>query len=148
MHNETVQNRMKTFFSVFEEKGVKVTNQRIEIFSEVARAEDHPDAETVHHRVKKRLPAVSLDTVYRSLWLFEELGLIKRLGMSQDRTRFDAHLGQHHHFVCLRCGLTRDVEFDTSADLNLPDIAGEMGVIGEVYVEVRGVCRQCIDREP
>ena len=53
-----------------------MTHQRTEVFREVAGAVDHPDAEAVDRRVRKRIPSISLDTVYRSLWLFSELGLV------------------------------------------------------------------------
>ena len=59
---------------------MKLTHQRMEIFREVARTADHPDAQTVYERVRKRVPAVSLDTVYRNLWLLSDLGLLSTLG--------------------------------------------------------------------
>ena len=62
----------------------------------------------VFEGVRERMPTVSLDTVYRTLWWLKDLGLITTLGSSRERTRFDANLSRHHHFVCVQCGLTRD----------------------------------------
>jgi Fur family peroxide stress response transcriptional regulator len=146
---EEVDRRMARFGKVCRDAGVKLTHQRIEIFREVAGADDHPDAETVRRRVRKRLPTVSLDTVYRALWLLTDLGLVRTLGPSRERTRFDANLGRHHHFVCTRCGMTRDFTSDAFDGLGPPASVGELGQVGETHVEVRGVCHGCaMKRKP
>lgn len=134
---------MARFEKVFRDAGVKLTHQRTEIFREVAKTGDHPDAETVLRRVRRRIPTVSLDTVYRSLWMFTDLGLVKTLGPSRERTRFDANLGRHHHFVCVECGLTRDFASDAFDGLKPPASVEELGRVGEMHVEVRGVCHEC-----
>ena len=90
--------------------GVKLTHQRLEIFREVLASREHPDAEAVYRGVKRRLPTVSLDTVYRTLALLGELGFVTTLGPRRESVRYDANLGHHHHFVCERCGLARDFE--------------------------------------
>ena len=68
---------MQHFEQVCRGAGVKLTHQRMEVFREVALSGDHPDAETIYRRVRARIPTVSLDTVYRALWLLAELGLGK-----------------------------------------------------------------------
>ncbi len=56
---------------------------------------------------------------------------------------FDANLDHHHHFKCVRCGLTRDFYSDELDNLALPQSAQEFGQIEETLIEVRGVCRRC-----
>ena len=138
-----IEQGLERFEQVCREAGVRLTPQRREIFAEVARAEDHPDAEAVHRRIRRRMPGVSLDTVYRTLWLLKDLGLIGTLGASRQRTRFDGNLARHHHFVCTRCGMTRDFYSEELDDLELPRSAKAFGRIQETSVEVRGVCREC-----
>ena len=138
-----VKQRMARFEQVCREAGVRLTHQRMEIFREVAQTGDHPDAEMVYKRVRERMPTVSLDTVYRTLWLLNDHGLITTLGPSHERTRFDANLTRHHHFVCTRCGLTRDFYSEELDDLKLPSSAKAFGRIERTLVEVRGVCREC-----
>ena len=82
--------------------GVKLTHQRLEIFREIAGSLDHPDADAVFRAVQRRVPTVSLDTVYRTLWMLRDLGLVKTLGPQRDAVRFDANLDRHHHYVCVR----------------------------------------------
>ncbi len=141
--NAEVERRLAAFRVAAKTAGVKLTHQRLEIFREVAASQDHPDAETVHRAVRLRLPTVSPDTVYRTLWLLNDLGLVATLGPRRDSLRFDANLEPHHHYVCVRCGLARDF---TSAELDalrVPDAVNSFGSIAATHVEVRGVCVAC-----
>ena len=140
------ERRMKRFERECRDAGAKLTHQRLEVFREVAQTGDHPDAETVYRRVRERLPTVSLDTVYRTLWLITDLGLINTLGPSRERTRFDANLSRHHHFICVDCGLTRDFYSDALDELKLPTAVKAYGRVETTHVEVRGVCQSCGDR--
>jgi len=144
---QEIERRIKHFETVCRDEGIKLTHQRIEIFREVAQTGDHPDAEQVFQRVRDRIPTVSLDTVYRTLWLLNDLGLVATLRSSRVRTRFDANLESHHHFVCRRCGFTRDFYSNALDSLSLPDSVGALGEIEATHVEVRGVCRECLEKE-
>ena len=73
----------------------------------------------------------------------KDLGLVTTLGLSRERARFDANLGRHHHFVCTRCGLTRDIQSDSFDSLDLPDSVKTLGRAESIQVEVRGLCIQC-----
>ncbi len=76
--------------------------------------------------VRARVPTVSLDTVYRTLWLLDGLGLITTLGPRRESVRFDPNLEHHHHYVCVQCGLAMDFE---SAELNvlaIPELREEI----------------------
>ena len=98
---QEIERRMARFEQVCRNAGIRLTHQRMEIFREVARTGDHPDAESVYQGVRDRMPTISLDTVYRTLWLLNDLGLITTLGPPRGGTRFDANLTAHHHFVCI-----------------------------------------------
>jgi Fur family transcriptional regulator, peroxide stress response regulator len=142
-----IAQRLEKFKRAAKEAGLKLTHQRFEIFREVAQSEDHPSAEMVFKAIKQRMPTVSLDTVYRTLWLLTDLGLITPLGHRQDSLRFDANLNLHHHFVCVRCGIVRDFESDQLNDLPLPDSAKKFGRFISSQVEVKGICEQCMKEE-
>lgn len=144
---QNVDERLNHFAQVCKAKGIKLTHQRLEIFRKVAETEDHPNAEQIFQRVRQKLPTVSLDTVYRTLWLLRDLGLVATLGDAHDCTRFDANLEVHHHFVCTRCGFTRDFYSDELNDLNLPESIGEFGTVTATQVEVRGICRECFRKK-
>jgi Fur family peroxide stress response transcriptional regulator len=135
--------RMAHFKEVLKNKELKVTHQRIEIFNEVIKSGDHSDVETIYRGVRERLPTVSLDTVYRTLWLLVDMGLIAALGPSRERVRFDGNTEHHHHFVCTRCRRICDFyspEFDR---MHLPEAIQSLGHGEKINVEVKGICREC-----
>lgn len=144
--HQDVEKRLAHFSEVCREEGIKLTHQRLEIFRQVAETADHPDADQIFQRVRDRLPTVSLDTVYRTLWLLRDLGLVVTLGVPHERTRFDANLTRHHHFVCTRCGYTRDFYSDALNNLALPDTVGAFGRVEATQVEVLGICRNCAEK--
>ena len=140
--------RLQRFKDVVRKAGVKLTHQRLEIFREVASSIEHPSVEAIFRAVQERMPTVSLDTVYRTLWMLEELGLITTLGPRRGSVRFDANLRPHHHFVCMHCGLTRDFEEPRFDALRAPDAVKGYGDIVGARVELRGVCSDCSKRAP
>jgi len=138
-----VERRVNVFSEVCRRYGVKATHQRTEIYRELARTNEHPDAETIYARVRKRIPAISLDTVYRTLRTFEKKGLISRVGSSGERTRFDADTEPHHHYVCTECGFIGDVYSEEWNDFEPPRGVMNMGTVNSIHVEVRGLCKAC-----
>ncbi len=145
--DKEVGRRMAHFKNVCREAGVKLTHQRLEIFQELAQSGDHPDAEQVYRNVRERMSTVSLDTVYRTLWMLNDLGLITTLGPPRERSRFDANLARHHHFVCVKCGLTRDFYSAELDRLELPASVRALGHVNTAQVEVRGVCTACARKD-
>lgn len=143
MPSEHVEQRVAEFLAICRRQGVKATHQRTEILRELASSGEHPDAETILVRVRQRIPAISVDTIYRTLRLLEDSGVIARVGSMRDRTRFDANTDRHHHFVCTECGLIGDFYSDAMNRLPVPREVSEMGSVEGVYVELRGVCRKC-----
>jgi len=123
--------------------GLRMTPQRMEVYREMIRSSGHPGATEVHEGVRRRLPSISLDTVYRTLWKLVELGLLRPLVTTGDRIRFDPVLETHHHFVCTRCGRTIDFTSSELDNLEIPEAARRLGSVLDAHVEVRGICSSC-----
>ena len=140
---EQVEKRIAEFLKICRAQGVKATHQRVEVLRELAGSEEHPDAETIFERVRQKVPSISVDTIYRTLRLLEDSGVIARVGSMRDRARFDANTERHHHFVCTECGMIGDFYSDAMDQLPVPREVSEMGSVEGVYVELRGVCRTC-----
>lgn len=143
---DELDRRMNLLRETYRAAGLKVTHQRTEIFSELARTDEHPDAETLYQRVHSRLPSVSRDTVYRTLTMLEEKGLLTRVGMPGS-SRYDANTDLHHHFVCLRCGLIKDFTSSSMNDMSPPAEVRDWGNVEAIRVQIRGVCRECLDKQ-
>jgi len=111
---------MRAFVRICRAKGLKATHQRMEIFRELASSKEHPDAEAVYTNVRKRVPAISLNTVYRTVTTLEKHGLIHRAGTLSGSTRLDADIEPHHHFICTVCGAIMDFRSHSLNNLQIP----------------------------
>lgn len=138
---------IEAFMGFCRELGIKPTHQRTEIYRELMATEDHPNAETIYGNVKKRIPAISLDTVYRTLRLFEQKGIISRVSAAGESMRFDGNTKRHHHFICVECGKVRDFYSDDFNTLIAPAEVAQLGEVGSVHVELRGICNTCQDKK-
>src|SRR4030042_5392045 len=138
-----VEKRLDTFSGVCRHHGIKATHQRTEIYRELAGTKEHPDAETIYNRVRKRIPVLSLDTVYRTLRLLEKKGLIARTASLGEKNRFDANTDRHHHFVCAGCGYMGDIYNEEWNNIRAPSDVRTMGTVNSIHVELRGLCKAC-----
>lgn len=143
IEDSEVERRLERFKAAAREAGVKLTHQRLEVFRELASSREHPDAEDLLRGVQARMPTVSLDTIYRTLWMLDNLGLISTLGPRRDSVRFDANTAPHHHYVCVSCGLVRDFESTALNARPMPAHVQGFGSVVESHVELRGVCDGC-----
>ena len=144
IEDQELERRLAHFKSIAQHAGIKLTHQRLEIFRAVASSGRHPSVEAVYRTVRATMPTVSLDTVYRTLWLLSDLGLLNTLGPRQGGVRFDANLAHHHHYRCVRCGLIRDFESNDLNALQIPDAVNRFGQVVSARVEVQGVCAKCL----
>lgn len=140
---EEVVRRVERLTDALHASGMRLTHQRLEVVREIAATDQHPDVETIYRGVRLRVPTISLDTVYRTLGTLADAGLVRRVTATAGPARFDANTTPHHHFVCTRCGMIRDVvdpRLDEVRSLALPV---EFGGVESVDVRFSGVCRSC-----
>jgi Fur family ferric uptake transcriptional regulator len=95
-----------------------MTRQRQIILEELRKADTHPSADEVYETVRKRLPRISLGTVYRNLEILSELGEIQKLELGGDLKRFDRKPNKHYHIRCMNCGRVDDAPPFTPALLS------------------------------
>lgn len=89
--------------------GIAPTPQRIAVAEFVLRTHEHPTADTVWDRVRERMPTVSRATVYNTLNLFVEKGLLRTQVLKEGTVVFDPHVERHHHFVDEKTGEIVDI---------------------------------------
>jgi Fur family peroxide stress response transcriptional regulator len=125
------------------QKGFRFTAQRREVYDALQMQRDHPTAVDVFMRVQKKLPGISLATVYNCLETLTECGLVRAVNHERQPSRYCANLEPHAHFFCERCGAVHDVpgsEQETgTAGWQLP--AG--AVVTHHEVAFRGQCAEC-----
>jgi Fur family transcriptional regulator, ferric uptake regulator len=92
------------------DKGLRITDQRRTIAKILSESEDHPDVETLHQRAAAIDPRISIATVYRTVRLFEEAGILERHEFGDGRSRYEAVTDEHHdHLIDVETG--KVVEF-------------------------------------
>lgn len=92
-----------------ERAGIRPSAQRVAIAAYVLSTEDHPTADEVWNRVKAEFPMVSRATVYNTLQLFREQGLVQQLVLAEGSVVFDPKVEPHHHFVDDETGAIHDI---------------------------------------
>tara|TARA_R110000824_G_scaffold11585_4_gene50715 strand:+ start:25741 stop:26163 length:423 start_codon:yes stop_codon:yes gene_type:complete len=109
------------------EKGLRITDQRRVIARVISDAEDHPDVETLHERASAVDPRISIATVYRTVRLFEEAGILDRHDFGDGRARYEAVPEAHHdHLIDVETG--RVIEFvDPELEALQKQIAEKLG---------------------
>ena len=124
-------------------KTYRMTPQRKIILEEIRKLNSHPSADEIYEVVRKRLPRISLGTVYRNLEILTELGEIQKLELAGSMNRFDWDTNKHYHIRCTECGR---VENAPLAPLN--QIEDELygmtvfDIIGH-RLEFVGLCPEC-----
>ena len=125
------------------ERGQRVTPQRLGVARVMGRAERHLTAEQVYDEVGELMPGVSLPTVYATLELLRDLGLVERVPTEGGAVVFDSRTEDHHHLVCRGCGAIVDVESSVGTS-GLLDAARQAGFTPlTTQVVVRGLCAGC-----
>lgn len=126
-----------------EARGAHFTRQRAAVFDYLSRVDHHPTAEEVYLTVKRKLPRISLATVYKNLEKLVECGAATKLAYGDAASRYDIRTDHHYHTRCLGCGELRDFESEKGLRL-LRQIAPESGFEVEDYrLELVGYCRAC-----
>ncbi len=97
------------------ERGQRVTSQRLVIHRALAARDQHVSAEEMHAAVSEQLPGTSLPTVYATLELFEQLGLVRRVSTGSGPALYDSRIEPHGHAICRSCGAVFDVEGEPPA---------------------------------
>ncbi|MGH2840834.1 MAG: Fur family transcriptional regulator [Solirubrobacteraceae bacterium] len=124
------------------DRGMRVTSQRVLVHRALRELDRHVTAEELLDAVSDRLPNVSLPTIYATLDLLEDLGMVRRVQRA-GTTLFDPRTDSHHHLICTECGSIEDVdsELDTAA---IERAAGQRGFEHErVEAVVHGRCAGC-----
>ncbi len=119
--------------------GIRPSAQRVAIARYVLATDEHPTADRVWQRVQRELPMVSRATVYNTLQLLAEKGLVRQLVLAEGSTVFDANVEPHHHFVDDETGAIEDVPWSAIRVEGVERLPGLD--VREHSVVVRGVRR-------
>ena len=121
--------------------GIKPSYQRIKIFEYMLEKRNHPTVDLIYRALLPEIPTLSKTTVYNTLNLFTEKGIVLLIVIEENETRYDADISDHGHFKCENCGNVYDFDFDISK----MDIKGLRGFeIKEKHIYFKGLCSECM----
>lgn len=121
---------------------MKYSRQRELILNEVINSNDHPTADSIYDKLKKKSPGLSLGTVYRNLTQLEDHGIIKKINFPGHPVRFDGNLCDHDHFICEVCGEIYDIE-KSNIRLEYGSLVSDGFVVESREIILRGTCPKC-----
>jgi Fur family transcriptional regulator, peroxide stress response regulator len=124
----------------------RTTRQLEQVFTALQSDHTHPLAHEIYRRVHKKLPRISLATVYRNLHSLIEEGKIRTLVLDEQGARFDPETSQHDHFVCERCGRVVDLFLRRARQADLSSLARQGYVVTMHDLTVHGICPVCAAR--
>ncbi|MCF2135669.1 MAG: transcriptional repressor [Candidatus Thorarchaeota archaeon] len=123
--------------------GKRATPQRIIIYEAMWKSRSHPTVADVHSYAIQSDPSISLATVYKTLHLFEEIGLASEFVDGDGTTHYDPETRPHINLICERCGKIEDFEAPPLSTL-ASDIESKTGFkITSQTFEIRGICPDC-----
>ncbi len=128
-------------------KFLRMTHQREVILDELNKSTVHPTADDLYERIKKRLPRISLATVYRNLEILSEAGKIRKLEISGRQKRFDWDLREHDHIFCIRCHRVDNIDLPRTKKVTVAPDRNRGYRISGYRVEFFGICPQCQQEE-
>jgi Fur family ferric uptake transcriptional regulator len=123
-----------------------MTRQRRVILEELRKVNTHPSADEIYEIVRKRLPRISLGTVYRNLEILSEYGDIQKLEPGCSLKRFDGNPTEHCHIRCVYCDRIADAPMASDLEIDLARVdSTDFDIIGH-RLEFLGVCPTCSDK--
>ena len=134
---------MNNISSIFREKKLKLTPQRIAVYKYLQGTKEHPSAEIIYKALQAHYPTMSLATVYKALKTLVEVNLVQEINVGEGNFRYDGNICPHPHIQCLNCGKVDDVEDVCFSDLNekiKPYTKYEV-LTNQVYFY--GLCEEC-----
>ncbi len=129
---------------IFRAAGRRLTSQRRLLLNVLEASDGHLDAETIYQQAKSLDPNISLATVYRTLAVFKELGLVEEHRLGQEHCHYEpVREGPHYHFTCRECGLV--IEFDTPLVTQIEqELSEKKGVqVLSAHLHISGYCSEC-----
>ncbi|MBP2631237.1 MAG: perR 1 [Firmicutes bacterium] len=129
--------------ALLRERGFKVTPQRLAIYDVLCNTTEHPSAEAIFNQLQPHYPTMSLATVYKTIEILKEIGLVQVLNVGEDSFRYDANTENHPHVRCMVCKRVDDI-FDVDASDFMAKVAEKTSyqLTGQQFY-FYGICPDC-----
>ena len=134
---------MENITSIFREKKLKLTPQRLAVYKYLMSTDEHPSAEIIYKSLQVEYPTMSLATVYKALKTLVEVGLVQEINVGEGNFRYDARQGEHAHIQCINCSRVSDLNGISFASLNeTAEESSDYKVLSK-KIFFYGLCKNC-----
>ena len=133
----------ENFRQLCAEHGIAMTHQRQVLYEVMQGMEGHPSPEEVYDRVKEKVPAISLATVYKNIHLFVESGIFRKMSLHHGSVRVEMNNEDHHHMVCSRCKEITDIGENELGLVPTRRTLADGFLVERYSVDVIGLCAKC-----
>lgn len=133
----------KSLEEYLKKHGIKPSYQRMRIFDYLVQHKNHPTVDVIFRALVQEIPTLSKTTVYNTLKLFLEQGIVQLLVIEENETRYDADISTHGHFKCTECGQVYDIRIDLSC-LDLSELKAHR--VDEQHIYFKGTCNKCLNK--
>ncbi len=144
MQSKNRYDSLASFRNSCKRHNLNITPQRVTIYQELVKSENHPDSDDIFRRVRNTFPDISLDTVYRTLSKFAEIGVVNVVEGYGETKRYDPDINNHHHFRCRKCNKIVDFHNSGYDNLSIPKAFRKNFRITGVKIILEGTCDECI----
>ena len=128
---------------ILRQAGKRITPQRVLILETMREAGGHLDADEIYHLARQKAPRLSLSTVYRTLAMLKEAGLVDELHLGEEHYHYEIKGDGHHHLICQGCGKVVEFECPFSQEF-LRDLgSGYDFEITGAHLDLLGYCAEC-----
>lgn len=124
-------------------KGYRPTKQRLAVLKVLQSTKSHPDAKWIYDKVRKEIPHISLGTIYRTLGVLKETGLLRELDYGSSLSHYDANTESHPHIVCTNCRRIDDLELSLGNELERQAKGATDFAVTDHRLEFYGLCPDC-----
>ncbi len=135
--------RAQEFREVCHRHGLAATHQRQVIFEAVMALDGHPSPEAIFEEVRRKIPSISLGTVYKNIRTFLDSGIFREVSVHHGLLRVEANHRPHHHFVCTHCKSILDLPEDEFGRVELRHKLPRGFQVQKFVVDVVGLCPKC-----
>ena len=136
----------RDYFRMLTDKGIQPSVQRAAILEFLFSERIHPTADDIFERLHPGMPTLSRTTVYNTVKLFLEHGMVQPLVIEEKEVRYDIDTAYHGHFRCDACGRVFDFMTAPAENCEIPELEGFQ--IRERHLYFKGLCRTCAEHDP
>jgi Fe2+ or Zn2+ uptake regulation protein len=138
---------MENLIRQLRDRGIAVTPQRLAVMHSLSHRRDHPTAENIYQEVRRQLPAISFNTVYKTLEILCQRGMVIKVNPMHEVARYDGETGPHAHLICRQCHCIVDLDWQPEEFPSLAPDDQYGFMVEHSSLTFWGLCPQCQQQE-